>query len=72
MVDGYDNYGLFDFSIPVGHYGDCFDRYLIRLDELRESVHIISQCLVFLNFTTFSQKGSFLLDNDKIVPPSRS
>jgi len=72
VVDGYDNYNLFDFAIPVGHYGDCFDRYLIRLDEMRESLHIISQCLLFLKFHEFYNLGSFVVDDDKIVPPSRS
>lgn len=72
MVDGYDNYNLFDFAIPVGHYGDCFDRYLIRLEEMRESLQILSQCLVFLNLHEFYNLGSFLVDDDKIVPPSRS
>lgn len=68
----YDSYHLFDFAIPVGHCGDCFDRYLIRLDEMRESLHIMAQCLVFLNSQELYGRGSFLVDNDKIVPPSRS
>ncbi len=43
--DPYCIYDKFDFNIPVRHNGDCFDRYLIRLDEIRESVKIISQAL---------------------------
>lgn len=39
---------------------------------MRESLHIISQCLLFLNFHEFYNLGSFLVDDDKIVPPSRS
>jgi NADH:ubiquinone oxidoreductase subunit D len=41
----YEVYDLIDFSIPVGVYGDCYDRYLIRLNEMRQSVLIIVQCL---------------------------
>jgi NADH:ubiquinone oxidoreductase subunit D len=41
----YEVYGNINFSIPVGHYGDSFDRYLIRLNEMRQSVCIILDCL---------------------------
>lgn len=50
VVEGYDSYNLFDFSIPLGEIGDCFDRYLIRLEEMRESLNIMSQCLDFLTY----------------------
>lgn len=72
VVDGYDNYNLFKFSIPIGHYGDCFDRYLVRLDEMRESSYIILQCLFFLNVYYEGGINSFILDDDKVVPPSRA
>jgi NADH dehydrogenase (ubiquinone) Fe-S protein 2 len=45
VVENYDNYHLFNFSVPVGYFGDCFDRYLIRIEEMRESLNIIVQCL---------------------------
>lgn len=40
--DVYENYNLFNFSIPVGKMGDCYDRYLVRLEEMRESLNIMS------------------------------
>lgn len=44
----YEIYNEIDFSIPVGHRGDCYDRYLIRIEELRQSLNIINQCLLLL------------------------
>ena len=41
----YDVYDKMDFDIPVGKNGDCFDRYLVRIEEMRQSVSIIKQCL---------------------------
>lgn len=41
----YDDYQDFDFDIPIGQRGDCYDRYLIRLEEMRQSIRIIEQCL---------------------------
>jgi NADH-quinone oxidoreductase subunit D len=72
VVDGYDSYNLFKFSIPVGHYGDCFDRYLVRIDEMRESLSIITQCLFFLNSYINDGISEFIIDDDKIAPPSRA
>jgi len=50
IIEAYENYNLFNFSIPIGTYGDCFDRYLIRCEEMRESLNIMSQCLDYLVF----------------------
>jgi len=50
LIESYESYNLIKFSVPVGSYGDCFDRYLIRLEEMRESLFIISQCIDFLTF----------------------
>ena len=41
IVESYDNYDFFKFFIPIGHNGDCYDRYLIRLEEMRESLSIM-------------------------------
>ena len=41
----YDAYDLVDFDIPVGSNGDCYDRYLMRMAEMRQSLRIIEQCL---------------------------
>lgn len=49
-MDAYENYNLFNFNIPVGKSGDCFDRYLIRLDEMRESLKIMFTCLNLLTY----------------------
>jgi NADH:ubiquinone oxidoreductase subunit D len=40
---------LLNFSVPLGEYGDCYDRFLIRLEEMRESLNIMEQCLNHLN-----------------------
>lgn len=42
IIESYENYNLFNFSIPLGNFGDCFDRYLIRIEEMRESLNIMS------------------------------
>ena len=42
IIEAYEHYNLYNFSIPVGSFGDCFDRYLIRVEEMRESLKIIS------------------------------
>ena len=54
------------FDIPVGTNGDCYDRYLIRMEEMRQSVHIIKQCLDTI------PKGHVKVDDNKISPPSRT
>ena len=61
----YEIYDQLDFSIPVGVNGDCFDRYLIRMSEMRESLKIIMQCINNL------PEGPVKVDDAKIVPPSR-
>lgn len=42
---GYDVYSKMSFNVPVGSSGDCYDRYLIRVEEMRQSINIIKQCL---------------------------
>lgn len=61
----YDNYDSFDFEIPVGTQGDCYDRYLIRMEEMRQSLRIILQALNGL------PTGMIKSDDRKITPPSR-
>jgi NADH:ubiquinone oxidoreductase subunit D len=67
-VSNYEIYDLIDAYIPIGFQGDCYDRYLIRLEEMRSSLYIINECLVLLQFL----RGSFILEDFKIVPPYRS
>lgn len=62
----YEVYPLMDFSIPVGTTGDCYDRYLIRMEEMRQSIRIIIKCLNDM------PEGVIKLDDKKISPPSRS
>ena len=62
----YDAYDEVDFEIPVGKKGDCFDRYLVRLEEMRQSVEIIKQCLSKI------KPGNITIDDNKISPPKRS
>src|SRR3989338_3609976 len=62
----YDGYEEYDFLIPVGSHGDCYDRYLVRIKEMRESVKIIEQCLQKI------EPGPVLHEDGKIVPPKRS
>lgn len=61
----YEIYSEIDFSIPVGNNGDCYDRYLIRVEEMRQSIYIISKCL------TKIKEGPIKSVNYKISPPSR-
>ena len=61
----YEVYEELDFDIPIGTNGDCYDRYCIRINEMRESIRIIVQCLNNL------PEGPVKVDDAKIVPPSR-
>jgi NADH-quinone oxidoreductase subunit D len=63
----YEVYADLDFDIPVGVNGDCYDRYLVRVEELRQSNHIIKQCVDWLRRNT----GPVIVDDHKLVPPSR-
>ncbi|KAF9447841.1 NADH dehydrogenase I, D subunit [Macrolepiota fuliginosa MF-IS2] len=60
------SYFLVEFDIPVGQNGDCYDRYLCRVQEMRESLRIVSQCL---NKIT---PGAVKVDDYKLVPPPRA
>ncbi|MGF7160061.1 NADH-quinone oxidoreductase subunit D [Rhodoligotrophos appendicifer] len=65
----YECYNAFDFEIPIGKNGDCYDRYLIRMEEMRQSVKIMKQCLEKLRSTEGA--GPISSDNRKVVPPKR-
>ncbi len=64
----YEVYADLDFDIPVGVNGDCYDRYLVRMEELRQSNHIIRQCVDWLR----ANPGPVMVDDHKLVPPSRA
>ncbi|MCO5106634.1 MAG: NADH-quinone oxidoreductase subunit D [Burkholderiaceae bacterium] len=63
----YEVYDLLDFDIPVGRNGDCYDRYLVRVEEMRQSNRIIRQCVEWLR----NNPGPVIVDNYKVAPPSR-
>lgn len=62
----YDGYENFKFDVPVGTRGDCYDRYLIRVEEMRQSISIIMQCLNAM------PTGPIKADDKKITPPPRA
>lgn len=61
----YDVYDRMTFKIPTGRHGDCYDRYLVRVCEMRESLNIIMQCLDQM------PEGPIMTDNKKVAPPKR-
>ena len=63
----YSVYEKLDFDIPVGVTGDCYDRYLVRMEELRQSTRIISQCVKWLK----ENPGPVMSDDHKVAPPKR-
>lgn len=64
----YEVYDRLDFDIPVGTKGDCYDRYLVRVEEMRQSNHIIRQCVEWLR----ENPGPVMVGDHKIAPPRRS
>jgi NADH-quinone oxidoreductase subunit D len=65
----YECYAEMDFDIPIGKNGDCYDRYLIRMEEMRQSVKIMKQCIEKLRAP--EGQGRVSVDDNKIVPPKR-
>jgi len=63
----YEVYDRIHFDIPIGVNGDCYDRYLIRMEEFRQSNRIIKQCVDWLR----ENPGPVITDNHKVAPPSR-
>lgn len=63
----YEVYDQLDFEIPIGANGDCYDRYLVRVEEMRQSNKIVRQCIEWLR----KNPGPVVIDDNKIVPPSR-
>lgn len=62
----YEVYDQLEFFIPVGQNGDCYDRYLVRMEEMRQSVRIIKQCLEKM------PQGPVKVDDYKVTPPPRA
>ncbi len=64
----YEVYDQLDFDIPVGKNGDSYDRYLVRIEEMRQSNHIIKQCIQWLR----NNPGPVMADDYKVAPPPRA
>ncbi len=63
----YDVYDKLAFDIPVGVSGDCYDRYLVRIEEMRQSNHLVRQCVEWLR----KNPGPVMIDDNKVAPPPR-
>lgn len=63
----YETYNKLDFDIPVGTNGDCYDRYLVRVEEMRQSNRIIKQCVDWLR----ANPGPVIIEDHKFAPPRR-
>jgi len=63
----YEVYDQLDFDIPIGKTGDSYDRYLVRIEEMRQSNRIIEQCIAWLR----ANPGPVIVDNHKVAPPKR-
>jgi NADH-quinone oxidoreductase subunit D len=63
----YDVYASMDFDVPVGVNGDTYDRYLVRIEEMRQANRIVQQCVDWLR----RHPGPVITDNHKVAPPSR-
>jgi len=63
----YEVYDRMEFDIPVGKNGDCYDRYLVRVQEMREANRIMKQCVDWLR----ANPGPVITDNHKVAPPDR-
>jgi NADH-quinone oxidoreductase subunit D len=66
----YECYADLDFDIPIGKNGDCYDRYLIRMQEMREAAKIMKQCCERLR--SAEGQGPHVTENKKVVPPKRT
>jgi NADH-quinone oxidoreductase subunit D len=62
----YEVYGELDFDVAIGKNGDCYDRYLVRMEEMRQSLKIVKQAIEKM------PKGPIVTDNPKIAPPKRA
>lgn len=65
QTEPYDIYSEIDFQIPTGTNGDCYDRYMVRVFEMRESIKIVNQCIAKM------PNGDFIIEDQKICPPNK-
>lgn len=71
LAESYSAYSLMDFKVPVSQFGDCYDRYFLRVFEMKESLRIMKQCLTFLLESSNILKP-VKIDDFKIVPVTRA
>lgn len=64
----YEIYDELEFDIPIGKNGDCYDRYLIRMEEMRQSTSLMKQCCELLS----AENGPVIVDDNKVAPPRRN
>jgi NADH-quinone oxidoreductase subunit D len=64
----YEVYAAMDFDIPIGTHGDCYDRYLVRVEEMRQANRIVRQCIEWLR----ANPGPVMIEDRKIRPPRRT
>lgn len=64
----YEIYDKLDFDIPVGKTGDCYERYLVRMEEMKQSNSLIQQCVTWLR----ANPGPVITDNHKVSSPARA
>ncbi|HYG86237.1 MAG TPA: NADH-quinone oxidoreductase subunit D [Azospirillum sp.] len=64
----YECYADLEFDVPIGTHGDCWDRYLLRMEEMNQSLRIMQQCVERLKKTP----GPVMVENNKVVPPRRA
>jgi NADH-quinone oxidoreductase subunit D len=67
----YEVYDRMEFDVPVGVNGDCYDRYLVRIEEMRQANRIVRQCIDWLRNDSAKGAGPVITDNHKVAPPSR-
>jgi NADH-quinone oxidoreductase subunit D len=65
----YECYSELDFDIPIGKHGDCYDRYLVRMEEMRQAVRIMKQCLDKLRSP--EGQGPVIIEDHRVAPPRR-
>jgi NADH-quinone oxidoreductase subunit D len=65
----YECYSELEFDIPIGKHGDCYDRYVVRMEEMRQAVRIMKQCLARLR--SAEGQGPYIVDDHRIAPPRR-
>lgn len=70
-TQNYEIYNLLNFNIPVGIRGDCYDRYLLRIEEMKISLKIMTQCINLLKNNEFTHKDIIKILDNKVVSPKR-